>query len=288
MKEEIISHIGTVYHGKKQKKIEKKVTKEYRKAAASFLFLRLFSPAIVNPYEYGIYKEKPDKDLQRFLVLISKVLQNLSNGVFFREEYMENMNNFITKNLPSIHQYFENVPVRSSPLSIYFFFFFVLFLIFFFSFSFSLLFFSFSFSFLVFSFLFVSLLFFRSQFGILSVLLTFFYLNRNMKEVAALRYLAGRAKSRRKGLLRSSISKNQQQGAPPPAAANRMIPQIIHWRKISVSPRRYWPNSLGGSRNSSGPIRNSRGMCEPRFFRISASMRLVQNAKWMNIWPIKE
>ena len=111
LRDEIAAHFSATMSDQDEEKIEKKITKHYHKAAAGFLFLRLFSPAIISPHEYGIYKEKPERELQRFLILISKVLQNLSNGVYFRESYMENMNNFISKNLPTIRQYFDDLPV---------------------------------------------------------------------------------------------------------------------------------------------------------------------------------
>lgn len=115
MKEELLTHLGKLYPNKKAKKLQKKCRKEFHKAASIF-FLRMFSPAIISPHEYGIYKQKPSKELQRFLVLVSKVMQNLSNGVFFQEEYMEHMNTFITKNLDTIQQYFDDLPVCDQPI----------------------------------------------------------------------------------------------------------------------------------------------------------------------------
>ena len=46
-------------------------------------------------------------------MLVSKALQNLANGVQFREQYMELMNEaFLAKNLPLIQDFFLQITVR--------------------------------------------------------------------------------------------------------------------------------------------------------------------------------
>ena len=48
-------------------------------------------------------------------MLTSKALQNLANGVDFREDYMASMNeNFLHKNIPVIRDWFAQISVRSN------------------------------------------------------------------------------------------------------------------------------------------------------------------------------
>lgn len=72
-----------------------------------FLFLRFFCPAIVAPEVYGLTEEPPSMSARRGLILVSKALQNLSNGVQFghKEEYMMPMNGFIVENLHRLKTY---------------------------------------------------------------------------------------------------------------------------------------------------------------------------------------
>jgi len=52
-----------------------------RLAVSSFLIMRFFSAAILNPTQYGLKKRAPDPEVARTLVLISKILQRLANCV---------------------------------------------------------------------------------------------------------------------------------------------------------------------------------------------------------------
>jgi hypothetical protein len=72
-----------------------------------FLFLRYICPAIVAPESYNLCSSVPSMDTRRGLILVSKALQNLSNGVQFgsKEEYMMPMNPFIVANIHRIRDY---------------------------------------------------------------------------------------------------------------------------------------------------------------------------------------
>jgi hypothetical protein len=59
-------------------------TRFYRMAVGNFLFLRLFCPALVDSFEYGLMDSPPDTASLRLLVLISKVLQGIVTGSAFR------------------------------------------------------------------------------------------------------------------------------------------------------------------------------------------------------------
>jgi len=76
-----------------------------------FIFLRLFCPAVSSPEAYGIVEEPPSADSRRLLILITKVLQNLSNDVEFgsKEPYMTKMNDFIHSNRIKLVTFYERL-----------------------------------------------------------------------------------------------------------------------------------------------------------------------------------
>jgi len=63
------------------------------------------------PDSQGLIEGEIDANARRTLTLISKCLQNLSNGIEFgkKEAYMEEMNTFIRENLPIVHDFFDRV-----------------------------------------------------------------------------------------------------------------------------------------------------------------------------------
>eukprot|EP01103_Thecamoeba_quadrilineata_P014323 TRINITY_DN4239_c0_g1_i1.p1 TRINITY_DN4239_c0_g1~~TRINITY_DN4239_c0_g1_i1.p1 ORF type:complete len:569 (-),score=83.60 TRINITY_DN4239_c0_g1_i1:177-1883(-) len=80
----------------------------------SLLFLRFICPAITCPQKYGIEEPNLDKlECQRSLILVSKLLQNLVNGVEFdgtKEAYMTILNCFNDpKNTDSLQNFFKIV-----------------------------------------------------------------------------------------------------------------------------------------------------------------------------------
>jgi len=76
-----------------------------------FIFLRFFCPAISSPEAYGILEEPPTPQARRLLILITKVLQNLSNDVEFgsKEPYMAKMNDFIQSNRLKLTAFYEKL-----------------------------------------------------------------------------------------------------------------------------------------------------------------------------------
>jgi len=76
-----------------------------------FIFLRFFCPAISSPEAYGILEEPPTPQARRLLILITKVLQNLSNDVEFgsKEPYMAKMNDFIQSNRQKLVAFYEKL-----------------------------------------------------------------------------------------------------------------------------------------------------------------------------------
>lgn len=81
------------------------------KAVGGFLFLRLICPAMVAPQVYGLLPNNPNETSQRYFVLIAKTLQNLANETLpgTNEEFMAPINEFITKNIQSLHNWVDAV-----------------------------------------------------------------------------------------------------------------------------------------------------------------------------------
>jgi len=81
-----------------------------RKAVAGFIFLRFFCPAISGPDTCGL-ADGLQPDVRRALVLISKAIQNLANGVQFgsKEQYMANMNEFIVNNRERVDEFLDKL-----------------------------------------------------------------------------------------------------------------------------------------------------------------------------------
>lgn len=74
-----------------------------------FFFLRFLTPAIVSPEGFGIIDQENPLSIEsrRPLILISKTLQQISNEMFFSEEYMMSINTFISDNIIKFQQLFE-------------------------------------------------------------------------------------------------------------------------------------------------------------------------------------
>ncbi|EFC40840.1 rasGTPase-activating protein [Naegleria gruberi] len=86
------------------------------------LFLRLLNPAIVSPKTSGLVDQSPTAEASRCLLLISKLLQNVANGIKFerkqsasdaksfnKEAFMVKMDPFVAKNFDRARQFFDSV-----------------------------------------------------------------------------------------------------------------------------------------------------------------------------------
>eukprot|EP00002_Diphylleia_rotans_P027163 TRINITY_DN5435_c0_g1_i4.p1 TRINITY_DN5435_c0_g1~~TRINITY_DN5435_c0_g1_i4.p1 ORF type:complete len:582 (-),score=134.45 TRINITY_DN5435_c0_g1_i4:72-1817(-) len=80
-------------------------------SVAGFLFLRLFSPALMTPETFGIVQDSVPPHSRRALTLVAKILQNIANGVHFgeKEAYMVALNPLIEAYIPQIHAYLEQI-----------------------------------------------------------------------------------------------------------------------------------------------------------------------------------
>ena len=76
-----------------------------------FIFLRFFCPAMIAPEGYRLIDHTPSLPERRGLILISKSIQNLSNGVQFgpKEAFMFPMNQFIIDNLQRVKRFLEEI-----------------------------------------------------------------------------------------------------------------------------------------------------------------------------------
>ena len=78
--------------------------------AGSFIFLRYIGPAIAAPHQWGLLEEAPSRSAQRTLILLSKIIQNLSNGrTFEKERYMTSINEFITGNIDNMQDFLHAI-----------------------------------------------------------------------------------------------------------------------------------------------------------------------------------
>jgi GTPase-activator protein for Ras-like GTPase len=91
--------------------VEGQFPESVNKTIGGFLFLRFFCPAVTSPESYGVLDEPPSPESRRLLILMTKVLQNLSNDVEFgsKEPYMEKMNDFIESNRAGLAEFFGDV-----------------------------------------------------------------------------------------------------------------------------------------------------------------------------------
>ncbi|ORX59991.1 Rho GTPase activation protein, partial [Piromyces finnis] len=81
-------------------------------AISAFIFLRLFSPAILNPQLFGLIDEILKTREVRTLTLISKFVQQTANLVESKnskEEYMNVLNDLIKEYIPQIKKYIDSI-----------------------------------------------------------------------------------------------------------------------------------------------------------------------------------
>jgi len=64
---------------------------------------------------YGLSTEPPNDVAQRYLVLVSKILQNLVNGTLpgHKENFMENLNEFILSNRDTLQATFDRLTLNT-------------------------------------------------------------------------------------------------------------------------------------------------------------------------------
>lgn len=90
---------------------QKYTDEEAFRGMGGFLFLRFLCPALMAPHFYGLLKDAPHETVQRQLILLGKVLQNLANNTLpgKKEAYMERLNSFIADNHERLVQFYASV-----------------------------------------------------------------------------------------------------------------------------------------------------------------------------------
>lgn len=78
-------------------------------AIGTILILRYVNPALVFPEKYNFKLAVVSPTARRNLILIAKVLQNISNGAIQEEGYMEILNRFVEQKVPLLQDYFINI-----------------------------------------------------------------------------------------------------------------------------------------------------------------------------------
>jgi len=99
--------------------LEAKFPKFIYKGLGAFVFLRFYNTAITVPETYGLVPRPPSGTARKHLILISKVLQNLANGVQFssKEAFMIKLNSLITNSQQQYERFLDRLCDNSAPLS---------------------------------------------------------------------------------------------------------------------------------------------------------------------------
>jgi hypothetical protein len=94
-----------------QKFKDEQITKS---SIGGVIFLRFVCPALATPASANLLAELPPKKAGRTLMLLSKILQNLANGVQFgqKEEFMKSSNTYLEKKEKEVYKYLLSIIVR--------------------------------------------------------------------------------------------------------------------------------------------------------------------------------
>jgi len=84
-----------------------------------FVFLRFYCSSMIAPHQYGLFAQPPGTSCQRVLVLLSKVIQNLSNGVSFggKEDFLIQLNDFINVNAIEVRAFLDRLTAQDITIS---------------------------------------------------------------------------------------------------------------------------------------------------------------------------
>lgn len=89
--------------------------RKFRLKTFTTSFDRFICPAIISPSSVDIELPSENQSMQRGLVLITKIIQNLANNILFgKEAFMTNMNGFLSKNIMPVTRFLSEILVRSA------------------------------------------------------------------------------------------------------------------------------------------------------------------------------
>jgi hypothetical protein len=72
---------------------------------AALVFLRLICPALCSPLRFGIVEEMPPPNVTRGLILVAKILQNISTNMKFGEDFMQELNEVVESSYPQMKKF---------------------------------------------------------------------------------------------------------------------------------------------------------------------------------------
>ncbi|KAJ3447944.1 ras gtpase-activating protein [Anaeramoeba flamelloides] len=96
-------------------RVEEKYQDAKHTAICGFIFLRVMCPAITTPEAYGLVQNVPNKHARRHLILVAKILQNVANGVNFKEGFMQSLSEFINENKDKAKKFFDDLSDLTPP-----------------------------------------------------------------------------------------------------------------------------------------------------------------------------
>jgi hypothetical protein len=81
----------------------------------SIFFLRFLNPSFVSPQNFNLYNRIPNSNSRRTLIIISKIIQNLANGVtlnadnFKKESYLITFFDIMNKNRNALFDFLSKI-----------------------------------------------------------------------------------------------------------------------------------------------------------------------------------
>ncbi|EFA79425.1 Ras GTPase activation domain-containing protein [Heterostelium album PN500] len=108
-----------------QNEVVKQFPESKHTSVGGFIFLRFFCPCILSPDANGVTDSSSlTMECRRALILVSKTLQNVANGIQFgtKESYMKEMNPFLERNFDRCKEFLDNIAtlppvIEYTPLS---------------------------------------------------------------------------------------------------------------------------------------------------------------------------
>ncbi|KAK5581702.1 hypothetical protein RB653_001739 [Dictyostelium firmibasis] len=95
-----------------QKEVVKVFPESKHTSVGGFIFLRFFCPCILSPDTCGVSDSASlTMEARRALILVSKTLQNVANGIIFgsKETYMKDMNGFLESNMEGCKEFLDRI-----------------------------------------------------------------------------------------------------------------------------------------------------------------------------------
>jgi hypothetical protein len=92
------------------KEVAKKYPEAARSAVGGYICLRFVCPAMMTPRAFGVVSVDPPARAARALTLVSKIVQNVANGLEFKKEaFMMPFNDFVLANQASMNAFIDKV-----------------------------------------------------------------------------------------------------------------------------------------------------------------------------------